>query len=255
MKKGQSRRDVLLGGAAGVVAASIAGGQRADAQQASPGAGGKALPRPDPTFKGTIGPTIETSKPDYPLPARAPKGAPNVLVVLLDDVGFGMTSEFGGPAQTPNMEKLAKGGLAYVRFHTTALCSPTRAALLTGRNHHSVGTGVIIQKPVTATAALLLRSAFGRDEHRRWPGNRQAPQRWDWRSRRSRGGTSASWPASGTVTQCAETRPRLGHAGLFRPRVRARPRPSGRGAHERATMYSGRHSPQGCAAKELGYSP
>jgi arylsulfatase len=145
MKKGQSRRDVLLGGAAGIAAASVAGAHHAGAQQGSPSADGESLPRPDPKFKGRIGPTIETSKPDYPRPVRAPKGAPNVLVILLDDVGFGMTSAFGGPAQTPNMEKLAKGGLAYVRFHTTALCSPTRAALLTGRNHHSVGTGVIIE--------------------------------------------------------------------------------------------------------------
>src|SRR5882724_2394923 len=104
-----------------------------------------ALPRPDPQFKGTIGRTIETSKPDYPQPIRAPQGAPNVLLILLDDVGFGMTSTFGGPVPTPNLEKLAKGGLSYTRFHTTALCSPSRAALLTGRNHHSVGTGVIIE--------------------------------------------------------------------------------------------------------------
>lgn len=105
----------------------------------------EALPRPDPEFKGTIGRTIETSKPDYPQPIRAPKGAPNILVVLLDDVGFGMASTFGGPVPTPNMDKLAKGGLSYTRFHTTALCSPTRAALLTGRNHHSAGTGVVIE--------------------------------------------------------------------------------------------------------------
>jgi arylsulfatase len=75
----------------------------------------------------------------------APEGAPNVLLILLDDVGFGMTSTFGGPVPTPNIDKLAKGGLSYTRFHTTALCSPTRAALLTGRNHHSVATGVIIE--------------------------------------------------------------------------------------------------------------
>jgi arylsulfatase len=104
-----------------------------------------ALPRPDPKFKGTIGRTIETSKPDYPRPIRAPKGAPNVLLILLDDVGFGMASTFGGPVPTPHLDKLARGGLSYTRFHTTALCSPTRAALLTGRNHHSVGTGVIIE--------------------------------------------------------------------------------------------------------------
>ena len=104
-----------------------------------------ALPIPDPAFKGQIGRTIEESKPDYPQPVRAPAGAPNVLLILLDDVGFGMCSTFGGPVPTPHLDKLAKNGLKYTRFHTTALCSPTRAALLTGRNHHSVGTGVIIE--------------------------------------------------------------------------------------------------------------
>ena len=74
-----------------------------------------------------------------------PKGAPNVLVILIDDVGFGASSAFGGPCQTPNAERLAAGGLKYNRFHTTALCSPTRQALLTGRNHHSVGMGGITE--------------------------------------------------------------------------------------------------------------
>src|SRR5262245_50748612 len=69
-------------------------------------------------------------------PLRPPAGAPNVLIVLIDDAGFGSSSAFGGPCQTPNAERLAKAGLKYTRFHTTALCSPTRAALLTGRNHH-----------------------------------------------------------------------------------------------------------------------
>jgi arylsulfatase A-like enzyme len=76
---------------------------------------------------------------------RAPKGAPNVLIILIDDAGFGSSSAFGGPCQTPNAEKLAAGGLKYNRFHTTALCSPTRQALLTGRNHHSCGMGGITE--------------------------------------------------------------------------------------------------------------
>src|SRR3954451_3170357 len=70
-------------------------------------------------------------------PLRPPEGAPNILVVLLDDVGFGAASAFGGPCRTPTAERLAAGGLRYNRFHTTALCAPTRQALLTGRNHHS----------------------------------------------------------------------------------------------------------------------
>lgn len=103
------------------------------------------LPRPDPAFQGKIGETYKDSTPSYPLPVKAPKGSPNVLVILLDDVGFGMCSTFGGPVPTPHMDQLANNGLKYTRFHTTALCSPTRAALLAGRNHHSCGTGVIIE--------------------------------------------------------------------------------------------------------------
>lgn len=108
-------------------------------------AAGSQLPKPDPAFQGKIGETYKDSTPSYPLPVRAPKGSPNVLIVLLDDVGFGMCSTFGGPVPTPHMDQLARQGLKYTRFHTTALCSPTRAALLAGRNHHSCGTGVIIE--------------------------------------------------------------------------------------------------------------
>src|SRR6186713_845897 len=110
------------------------------------------LPIPDITPPGLT--TYDAKDPDtkYPpiQPLLPPEGAPNVLIILIDDVGFGATSAFGGPCQTPNFEKLAKGGLRYTRFHTTALCSPTRQALLTGRNHHSVGMGNITE---TATAA------------------------------------------------------------------------------------------------------
>src|SRR5262245_26002347 len=103
------------------------------------------LPLPEPRFQGRIGSTYTDSEPDIiPLPA-APAGAPNVLVVLLDDVGFGQTSTFGGPVNTPTLQRLADEGLRYNRFHTTALCSPTRAALLSGRNHHSVHTGCITE--------------------------------------------------------------------------------------------------------------
>ncbi|MCA9028072.1 MAG: arylsulfatase [Planctomycetaceae bacterium] len=103
------------------------------------------LPKPDPAFKGKVGTTFDDSTPNFPSPVKAPAGAPNVLIILLDDVGYGMCSPFGGSVQTPNLQKLADNGLTYTRFHTTALCSPTRAALLAGRNHHSVGTGVIIE--------------------------------------------------------------------------------------------------------------
>src|SRR6476660_1625205 len=103
------------------------------------------LPLPDPKFHGRIGQTYVDSEADIISLRTPPEGAPNVLLVLLDDVGFGQTSTFGGPANTPTLQKLADEGLRYNRFHTTALCSPTRAALLSGRNHHSVHTGVITE--------------------------------------------------------------------------------------------------------------
>jgi arylsulfatase len=103
------------------------------------------LPYPDPPFKGKIGRTVEQSKADFPKEVSAPKGAPNVLVIMTDDVGFGAASTFGGPIPTPAMDKLAANGLRYNQFHTTALCSPTRAALITGRNHHSTATGNIME--------------------------------------------------------------------------------------------------------------
>lgn len=103
------------------------------------------LPQPEPPFQGEIGRTAKDSKPDFPKPLEAPKGAPNVLLIMTDDVGWGASSTFGGPIPTPTYDKLAKTGLRYNQFHTTALCSPTRAALITGRNHHSANTGVITE--------------------------------------------------------------------------------------------------------------
>src|SRR5499425_247020 len=101
------------------------------------------LPRPEPPFKGKIGRTAKVSTPDFPKGVEAPTDAPNVLLILTDDVGFGASSTFGGPIPTPTMDRLAQSGLRYNTFHTTALCSPTRAALITGRNHHSASFGVI----------------------------------------------------------------------------------------------------------------
>ena len=103
------------------------------------------LPPPQPPFQGKIGRTVKDSTPDFPKSIEAPAGAPNVLLILTDDVGFGATSTFGGPIQTPNFQRLADSGLRYNMYHTTALCSPTRAALITGRNHHSVASGVITE--------------------------------------------------------------------------------------------------------------
>ena len=105
------------------------------------------LPIPSAERTGLI--TYDAKDPDTKFPPieqlRPPKGAPNVLIILIDDAGFGSASVFGGPCQTPNAEKLAADGLKYNRFHTTALCSPTRQALLTGRNHHSCGMGGITE--------------------------------------------------------------------------------------------------------------
>jgi arylsulfatase len=104
------------------------------------------LPRPGEPFQDAkIGRTYKDSTPGTMALIRAPAGAPNVLVILIDDAGFGQWGTFGGQVPTPNLDRLAKTGLRYTRFHTTALCSPTRAALLTGRNHHSAGTGVITE--------------------------------------------------------------------------------------------------------------
>lgn len=96
------------------------------------------LPRPDFHFTGQVGRTFKDSDPaQFPQPVQPPKGAPNIVLILLDDVGFGQFSTFGGGVPSPTMDRLAKEGIRYNHFHTTALCSPTRAALITGRNHHS----------------------------------------------------------------------------------------------------------------------
>jgi arylsulfatase len=103
------------------------------------------LPRPEQPFGGYISRKAIDSVRDFPAAVSAPKGAPNILLILTDDVGFGASSAFGGPVSTPTMDRLAKNGIRYNNFHTTALSSPTRAALLTGRNHHSSATGVIME--------------------------------------------------------------------------------------------------------------
>jgi arylsulfatase len=105
----------------------------------------EVLPRPAQPFGGRIGLTAQDSVKDFPREVEAPQGAPNILVILTDDVGFGASSTFGGPIPTTTLDRLARNGLRYTQFHTTALCSPTRAALLTGRNHHSAATGVIME--------------------------------------------------------------------------------------------------------------
>jgi arylsulfatase A-like enzyme len=117
------------------------------------------LPIPDRAYGGVV--RLDAKDPDSAFPPieplRPPKSAPNVLVVLIDDAGFGSASAFGGPCRTPNFDKLASNGLRYNRFHTTALCSPTRQALLTGRNHHAVGMGGITEIATSAPGYNSLR--------------------------------------------------------------------------------------------------
>jgi arylsulfatase len=103
------------------------------------------LPQPEAEFKGKISPRQEESVASWPAATQAPTGAPNVVLILLDDVGFGAASVFGGPVKTPALEQLASSGLRYNRFHVNSLCSPTRASLLTGRNNHEVGFGTIAE--------------------------------------------------------------------------------------------------------------
>jgi arylsulfatase len=119
----------------------------------------EVLPIPDRPHTGSI--TYDAKDPDTSFPPieplRPPAGAPNVLIILLDDAGFGSSSAFGGPCDTPAAEALAAGGLKYNRFHTTALCAPTRQALLTGRNHHSVGMGGITEVATSAPGYSSVR--------------------------------------------------------------------------------------------------
>jgi arylsulfatase A-like enzyme len=107
---------------------------------------GKYLPPPSPPFGGTINLGAEQSKPYWPSKVVPPKGAPNVLLIMTDDQGYGVSGTFGGVIPTPSMDRIARMGLRYTQFHSTALCSPTRAALITGRNHHSVGFGIISEQ-------------------------------------------------------------------------------------------------------------
>jgi arylsulfatase A-like enzyme len=119
----------------------------------------QVLPMPDRGYDGLI--TYDAKDPDTAFPPieplRPPAGAPNVLVILLDDVGFAASSAFGGPVNTPTAERLAENGLRYNRFHTTALCSPTRQAMLTGRNHHSVGMGGVTEIATSAPGYNSIR--------------------------------------------------------------------------------------------------
>jgi arylsulfatase A-like enzyme len=137
------------------IALEFVSGPWASAQQPAPAPGspaattnidGRYLPNPPPPFGGVINLSATDSKPYWPPTIVPPKGAPNVLLIMTDDAGYGVSSTFGGVIPTPTLDRIAKMGLRYTMFHSTALCSPTRAAIITGRNHHSVGFGVISEQ-------------------------------------------------------------------------------------------------------------
>ena len=146
----KSAKQILIGGmlAATVMAvAPSAWTQQINGTPGSPDAtvtiDGKQIPPPPLPFGGVIKESALDSKPWWPPRIVPPKGAPNILLIMTDDQGYGVSSTFGGVIPTPALDRVAKAGLRYIQFHSTALCSPTRAALITGRNHHSVGSGVI----------------------------------------------------------------------------------------------------------------
>jgi hypothetical protein len=177
-----------------LAATFLANGAQAHGQEA-----GSVLPVPAMPFTGTIAENVLDAKGMAQPPVRAPQGAPNVFLMMSDDVGFAMSSAFGGPVPTPNFERLAAQGQRYNRFHTTGICSPSRAALLTGRNHHAAGTGWLTDipspypgyggriPPETATIAQVLRlngystAMFGK--HHNTPSNE-----------RSEAGPFDNWP-------------------------------------------------------------
>jgi arylsulfatase A-like enzyme len=148
----KARRWVVVGSilATATIMCAAAGQTQAEGVPGSPNAtttiSGKQLPPPPPKFGGVIKPNAAQSKPWWPPRVVPPKGAPNILLIMTDDVGFGAPSTFGGVIPTPALDRIAKMGLRFTNFNSTALCSPSRAALITGRNHHSVGFGVVAEQ-------------------------------------------------------------------------------------------------------------
>ena len=226
-------RTILLGVGLLAISCVAASAQQTTGVPGSPDAtttiDGRQLPPPDPKFGGVINHNAQQSKAWWPPRVVPPKGAPNVLLIMTDDVGFGAPSTFGGVIPTPALDRIAQAGLRYTNFHSTALCSPTRAALITGRNHHSVGFGVISE---AATGFPGYNSIIAKDmrHDRRDPARRTATQRRGsartttrrlssparpgrstngrsaWASSTSTA-SSAATPASGSRT-CSATRPR-----------------------------------------------
>lgn len=160
---------------------------------------GDQLPPPPQKFGGTIERDARNSKPFWPARVVPPKGAPNVLLIITDDSGYGVPSTFGGVIPTPALDRIARDGLRYTNFHSTALCSPTRAALITGRNHHSVGYGVIAEQAtgypgydsiITRDKATIGRILKDNGYHTAWFGkNHNTPE-----YQASQAGPFDQWP-------------------------------------------------------------
>jgi arylsulfatase len=185
----KSTRQIIFGmlAAAVMAVAPSAWTQQINGTPGSPDAtqviNGNQIPAPPLPFGGVIKESVSDSKPWWPPRVVPPKGAPNILLIMTDDQGYGISSTFGGVIPTPALDRVAKSGLRYTQFHSTALCSPTRAALITGRNHHSVGFGVVgelatgypgydsIIEPDKATIAEILKengyatSWFGKEHN------------------------------------------------------------------------------------------
>jgi arylsulfatase len=160
---------------------------------------GSQLPPPPQQFRGTIEREATKSKPYWPARVVPPQGAPNVLLIITDDSGYGVPSTFGGAIPTPALDRIAANGLRYTNFHSTALCSPTRAALITGRNHHSVGYGVIAEQAtgypgydsvITRDKATIGRILTDNGYHAAWFGkNHNTPE-----YQASQAGPFDQWP-------------------------------------------------------------
>jgi arylsulfatase len=160
---------------------------------------GEQLPAPPPTFGGQIEREATQSKPYWPARIVPPKGAPNVLLIITDDAGYAVASTFGGVIPTPALDRIAQAGLRYTNFHSTALCSPTRAALITGRNHHSAGFGVVAEQAtgypgydsiITKDKATIGRILTDNGYHTAWFGkNHNTPE-----YQASQAGPFDQWP-------------------------------------------------------------
>ncbi len=234
----------MLAAALMAVAPSILAQVQTTGTLGSPGAtttvDGRYLPPPAQPFKGEINPNAADSKPYWPALVVPPKGAPNVLLIMTDDVGFSAPSTFGGLIPTPALDRVAKMGLRYTRFHTTALCSPTRAALLTGRNHHSVATGVVVDqatgypgynsvipRDAVAIGEILRQNGyatawFGKDHNTpQWTGSQAGPFT-DWPNGPIKGfdyyygfigDDTTQWTPGNLFRNTTPIQPYLGHPG------------------------------------------